>query len=64
MDEKKCSVCGTLLNLTKDKTYLVKEVGVLTGRYTLYDAIDCEQCGCQNILKERKMRVEDGQKES
>ena len=64
MDEKKCSVCGTLLNLTKDKTYLVKEVGVLTGRCTLYDAIDCEKCGCQNILKERKMRVEDERKES
>lgn len=63
MDEKKCSVCGTLLNLTKDKIYLVKGVSVLTGRYTLYDAIDCEQCGCQNVLKERKVRV-DGRKES
>lgn len=63
MDEKKCSVCGTLLNLTKDKIYLVKDVGILAGRYTLYDAIDCEQCGCQNVLKERRVRV-DGRKES
>lgn len=60
MDEKKCSVCGTPLDLSKDKIYLVKDVAILTGRCVLYDAVDCEQCGCQNILKERKIRV-DGQ---
>ena len=26
MNEKKCDVCGTLLDLNKDKTYLVKTV--------------------------------------
>lgn len=62
MNEKKCDVCGTPLNLTKGNAYLVKGVG-LTGREYLYDAVDCEQCGCQNILKERKERV-DGRKES
>lgn len=64
MNEKECSVCGTPLDLSKDKTYLVEDVAFLTGRCVLYDAVDCEQCGCQNILKERKKRVEDGRKES
>lgn len=64
MDEKKCSVCGTSLQLDKSKTYLVKSINFLTKEFMYSDAVDCEKCGCQNILKERKMRVEDGRKES
>lgn len=60
MDEKKCSVCGTSLPLDKSKIYLVKSINFLTKECMYSDAVDCEQCGCQNILKERKMRVEDG----
>lgn len=63
MDVKKCDVCGTPLNLTKGNIYLVKDVK-MTGRCALYDAVDCKQCGCQSILKERKERVNDGRKES
>ncbi len=64
MDEKKCSVCGASLPLDKNKTYLVKSINFLTKECMYSDAIDCEKCGCQNILKERKMRAEDGRKES
>lgn len=62
MNEKKCNACGALLDLNKDKTYLVKETNFFTKEEVYSDAIDCEKCGCQNILKERKMRVEDGRK--
>lgn len=64
MDEKKCSICGELLALDKEKTYLVEDTNFFTKERRIYDAIDCEQCGCQNILKERRIRVEDGRKES
>lgn len=60
MDEKKCSVCGTPLDLSKDKTYLVKIENFFTKECCVYDAVDCGKCGCQNILKERKKRVGDG----
>lgn len=62
MDKKICDVCGTPINLTKGNIYLVKDEK-MTGKHVLYDAVDCEQCGCQNVLKERKVRV-DGRKES
>lgn len=62
MNEKKCDVCGALLNLNKDKIYLVKTVNFITKGEVYSDAIDCEKCGCQNILKERRMRVEDGKR--
>lgn len=64
MNEKKCDVCGALLNLNKDKIYLVKTENLFAKGEVYSDAIDCEKCGCQNVLKERKMRVEDGRKES
>lgn len=64
MEEKKCDVCGTPLNLNKDKTYLVELTNFLTKEIMYSDAIDCEKCGCQKILKERKQRVKDGRKES
>ena len=63
MNEKKCDVCGALLDLNKDKTYLVKRVNFFTKEEMYSDAVDCEKCGCQNVLKERKMRAEDGRKE-
>ena len=53
MDEKKCSVCGASLPLDKNKTYLVKSINFLTKECMYSDAIDCEKCGCQNILKEK-----------
>ena len=49
----KCNICNYKFFIEKDK---VKEVledkgvnSVLTGRKT-YDAIDCPNCGCQEIL--------------
>lgn len=64
MNEKECDVCGTLLDLNKDKIYLVKTVNFITKGEMYSDAVDCEKCGCQNILKERRMRVEYGREES
>ena len=64
MDVKKCDVCGTPLDLNKDKIYLVKTVNFITKGEMYSDAVDCEKCGCQNILKERRMRVEYGREES
>lgn len=64
MNERKCDVCGALLDLNKDKIYLVKAVNFITKEEMYSDAVDCEKCGCQNILKERKIRAEDGRKES
>lgn len=64
MIERKCDVCGALLDLNKDKTYLVKTVNFFTKEERYSDAVDCEKCGCQNILKERRIGVEDGRKES
>ncbi len=63
MNEKKCDVCGAQLDLNKDKTYLVKTVNFFTKQEMYSDAVDCEKCGCQNVLKERKVRA-DGRKES
>ena len=53
MNETKCSVCGEPLALDKEKTYLVKDVNFFTRKEITFDAIDCEKCGCQNILKAR-----------
>jgi hypothetical protein len=63
MNKKKCDVCGTLLDLNKDKIYLVKTVNFVTKGEMYSDAVDCEKCGCQTILKEREVRV-NGRKES
>ena len=64
MSEKRCSVCGEPLDLDKGKTYLVELTNFLTKEIMYSDAIDCEKCGCQNILKERRQRAKDGRKES
>ena len=64
MNEKKCDVCRTPLELDKEIIYLVENTNFFTKERCVYDAVDCVKCGCQNILKERKKRVEDGRKES
>lgn len=58
MYEKKCDICGTPLKMSKENIYLVKDEK-MTGKHIIYNAIDCEKCGCQTILKERKVRAED-----
>lgn len=64
MEVKRCNVCGEPLVLDKEKIYLVESTIFFTKERCVYDAVDCEKCGCQNVLKERKKRVEDGRKES
>ena len=63
MNKKKCDVCGTLLDLNKDKIYLVKTINFVTKVEMYSDAVDCEKCGCQTILKGREVRA-NGRKES
>ena len=56
-----CKVCGQKLVLTKEKHYVARdeeEKGlqsiVNNTELTLYDTFDCEVCGSQNIVGERK----------
>lgn len=58
-----CRVCGTEINLEQKASYIAdgnSKTGLANlagGTVSLYDAIDCPQCGCQNILCERKPRA-------
>lgn len=67
MEERKipgmhtCCVCGRDFPLVREGQYVARNetpagltalVGVIEP--TLYDAIDCPHCGCQNILQPRK----------
>lgn len=56
MKEVLCSICGTTLDLQKDKVYLVKENNGLAGYFKpgdIWHATDCPYCGCQNLLVKR-----------
>ncbi|MDD3122653.1 MAG: hypothetical protein PHC62_03935 [Candidatus Izemoplasmatales bacterium] len=57
MRKKKCKVCGAKLPLKKEKLKIIfenKHEGLETltrGTGTkLYEAYDCEVCGCQNVV--------------
>lgn len=54
-----CKYCHT--TLPKNQIYLVRQdTGLLTMQEAeLYDAIDCERCGCQNIIGRRYRGVVD-----
>ena len=60
MSKKKaqyCKVCGKQLILDKSKVYSAAEpIGLLeslTSVRKTYDVIDCDYCGCQNLLNIR-----------
>ena len=63
---KTCAVCGRDFALIFEDHYIARDDGkrgvinaIAAEEETLYDAIDCPHCGCQNILQERKRTVED-----
>ena len=73
MDEQKiktieCKVCGNKIVPKKENKYVVKDrvsMGGLnnafSGQYSepkLYDAFDCDICGCQMVAKERLKDVD------
>lgn len=59
--ENKCKICNKDLGLSMVKHYIARDNDI-TGlavlakseEVTLYDAFDCPNCGCQNIMQERK----------
>lgn len=63
-----CEGCGRLLMLDKEHHKVVRD-DVETGLCTIgrsnepiqYDAFDCDFCGCQNIVGERKRDVYQGE---
>lgn len=67
MEERKipgmhtCCVCGRDFPLVWEEQYTARDrepegIATLVGgrEPTLYDAMDCPHCGCQNILQSRK----------
>lgn len=59
-----CSVCGRDFPLLVENRYTARDNNNKLGfavftcgtEDSLYDAIDCPHCGCQNILQLRKRR--------
>ena len=55
----KCTICGKRFSVKKEFVYKVvinqNEMFKFTGG-VIFDAMDCPKCGCQHLLKERKLR--------
>lgn len=55
-----CKICGRSFPLIWEDHYIAKDptptglVGLAGGTIYPYDAIDCPNCGCQNVLQRRK----------
>jgi len=64
---RKCCVCGSVLSLSVDKTYQArKPIGpllCLTTPAETFDCVNCEICGCQNVLNSRLPPVIDAPEE-
>ncbi len=61
---RRCDVCNHTLDITKKKLYVVM---MKRGSWNLtvsenYDAVDCDYCGCQNLVHIRYEKV--GSKEN
>lgn len=52
-----CGICGMPLNLTKEKYIIEKAVPFQTENIKEYDAVDCDYCGCQNVLNIRYPKI-------
>ena len=53
----KCKVCGKELEFKKDKMYKVRKtkiINIFSSETICYECVDCEECGCQNILNIRE----------
>lgn len=58
----KCTICGKRFSVKKKYVYNVvfKQNEVLTfAGDVIFDAMDCPNCGCQHLLKERKLREDE-----
>lgn len=57
-----CHICGRDFPLIDVENYVARDANSTTGlaaaisgkEPTIYDAMDCPFCGCQNIIQERK----------
>lgn len=55
----KCTICGKRFSVKKEYVYKVvvnKNEGLVFPCNVIFDAMDCPKCGCQHLLKERKLR--------
>lgn len=58
----KCTICGKRFSVKKKDVYNVvvnKNEGLIIPCNVIFDAIDCPKCGCQHLLKERKLREDE-----
>lgn len=55
-NEYRCKVCGKIFPLKADEVYTARDARAEFSdeEPTIYNAIDCLYCGCQNILHEKK----------
>lgn len=60
----KCIVCGKRFMPDKESTYLVcnpvTALSALCNTPNVHDAVDCPRCGCQQLLKIRVPKIEEG----
>lgn len=60
----KCKICGKEFELKKKDLYVAtdKSTGIgsafATEEDPIYDTFDCPFCGCQNVMQERKRKLE------
>lgn len=57
MKNVECCVCGAQLNLKKEKYIIEKAVPFQDENIKEYDAVDCDYCGCQNVLNIRYPKI-------
>lgn len=54
--KKRCSFCNKELNLSLKNHYIASSTTLFNGNI-YYDAIDCDNCGRQNIMGERYIKI-------
>lgn len=63
----KCKICGSEIRLINERRYTsrdTKNTGLAAAiggntEPSEYDTFDCLECGCQNVVQERKRNLED-----
>lgn len=58
----RCKICGKKIKWDKSKLYMVRivpsTIQVIAGGSTkVFDAMDCERCGAQNLINVRETNV-------
>lgn len=61
----RCNICRTKIKVTKENVYTAREkveTGVSAAfksnlEPTLWDAVDCPNCGCQTLIKTRLRKL-------